>query len=89
MKEKHLSANEWTNDLFWRDTLETDVLSVLIMGVIAAKVLSLFSRYGRRSTTISLRESKTASVWRRKNTAPLWLVGEDIVYANVKSLEVC
>ena len=41
MKEKHLSDNEWTND-FWRDTLETDVLSAYIMGVIAAKVLSLF-----------------------------------------------
>ena len=71
MKEKHLSANEWANELVWRDTLETDVLSAFKMGVIAAKVLSLILRYGRRSTTISLRESKTASLGRRKNTAPL------------------
>nr|DAK28183.1 MAG TPA: hypothetical protein [Caudoviricetes sp.] len=27
--------------------------------------------YGKPSTTISLRESKTASLWRKKNVAPI------------------
>ena len=52
-----------------RDTLNKLALSVGNNGCLAGKALSP-DGYGRPPTTISLRESKAASQWRKKNTAP-------------------
>jgi len=56
--------------------------------VFSSESPKFYQEQGKRSTTISLRESKTTSEWWKKNTA-LFSIGEDIVCANRKVLEVC
>ena len=68
------------------DLLKTVALSAENNGCLAGKALNS-KEQGRPPTTISLRESKAASQWRKKNTAPA--KGEDIVCAGVKASEVC
>lgn len=81
-----LNKNYSVSDEKNSDLLKTVALSAKNNGCLAGKALNS-KEQGRPPTTISLRESKAASQWRKKNTAPA--KGEDIVCAGVKASEVC
>lgn len=57
-----------------------DVLRLVAIHVHAATARNVYMT-GRGSTTISLWESKTASLWRRKNQAPNYILDDEIVYS--------
>lgn len=57
-----------------------DVLRLVAIHVHAATARNVYM-IGRGSTTISLWESKTASLWRRKNQAPSYILDDEIVYS--------